>query len=549
MPSPSPATGGRLLSATLARHRWALAVAAVLFAAHQVGEALVPVTIGLVIDHAVAGGTATDILRWLAVLAAVFVLLSVTYRFGARAATRAAQDSSHRLRMRLTDRILDPGGGLAGRWHPGELVSIASSDADRVGGFLGRLAGAFSALCAVLFAAVVVLRISWLLGLLVLLGAPVLLVLTHRLSARYEARSGVEQQHAARTAARATDLITGLRVLRGIGAAATASARYRADSAGTRDASIAAARTSAAVNGLAALCNGCYLAAIALVGGRLTISHAISVGSVISALGLAQFLIGPLTGLTSISVARARALASAKRIAAVLAAPPAVRTGHRSLDRDLPGELRIERLRHGDDLPEVDLTVPAGSLTGVVTEHPAQVRAVLACLSRQAEPDAGRILLDGVDIATLDPAVRAGALVVSDDATLFAGTVTDNVAAAAARPDAVAAAMVATTVDEVLAALPDGADTEVGERGYALSGGQRQRVALARALATDPPVLVLRDPTSAVDSVTEAAIAAGLGRLRRGRTTVVFTTSPVLLAGCDRVVHLAPAGNASAVAR
>jgi putative ABC transport system ATP-binding protein len=101
--------------------------------------------------------------------------------------------------------------------------------------------------------------------------------------------------------------------------------------------------------------------------------------------------------------------------------------------------------------------------------------------------------------------------------------------------------MTASTVDEVLDALPDGAATEVGERGYALSGGQRQRVALARALATEAPVLVLRDPTSAVDSVTEAAVARGLAELRRGRTTLVFTTSPVLLAACDRTVPLAAA--------
>jgi putative ABC transport system ATP-binding protein len=540
MSSPDPGTGGRLLAATLARHRAALAAAALLFAAHEVGEALVPVTIGLVVDHAVDGGGTGDILRWLVVLAAVFVLLSLTYRFGARAAVRAAQHGAHRLRLRLTDRILDPAGGVTDRWHPGELVSIASSDADRVGRFLGTVAGGFSAVCAVAFAAVVVLRISWPLGLLVLAGAPVLLAVTHRVSRRFEARSGAEQQAAARTAALATDLVTGLRVLRGIGAAGAASDRYRRDSARSREASIAAARTSASVRGLAALCNGCYLAAIALVGGRLAVEGTISAGSVISALGLAQFLIGPLTGLTSLSVARARALASARRIAAVLAAPPAVAVGTGTPDPAGAGELRIEGLRTGT-LAGVDLTVPAGSLTGVVTDRPADLHALLACLSRQAEPQAGRILLDGVDLATLDPARRAATLVVSDEPTLFAGTVADNVAAAAAGPAAVTAAMTASTVDEVLDALPDGASTEVGERGYALSGGQRQRVALARALATEAPVLVLRDPTSAVDSVTEAAVARGLAELRRGRTTLVFTTSPVLLAACDRTVPLAAA--------
>jgi putative ABC transport system ATP-binding protein len=96
--------------------------------------------------------------------------------------------------------------------------------------------------------------------------------------------------------------------------------------------------------------------------------------------------------------------------------------------------------------------------------------------------------------------------------------------------------MAAARADQVIEALPDGAHTAVSEQGRSLSGGQRQRVALARALAADPPVLVLHDPTTAVDSVTEAEIAAGLRAVRRNRTTIAVTSSPALLAVADRVV-------------
>ena len=137
------------------------------------------------------------------------------------------------------------------------------------------------------------------------------------------------------------------------------------------------------------------------------------------------------------------------------------------------------------------------------------------------------------------------------EAELFDGSLGDNVRAAApqdAAAERVDAALAAADVADVAAALPGGLDGALGERGRSLSGGQRQRVALARALAADAAVLVLHDPTTAVDAVTEARIAARLRGLRAGRTTIVVTSSPALLAAADRVVLVA-AGRASAIGR
>jgi putative ABC transport system ATP-binding protein len=137
--------------------------------------------------------------------------------------------------------------------------------------------------------------------------------------------------------------------------------------------------------------------------------------------------------------------------------------------------------------------------------------------------------------------VRAAILVAAHNTDLFEGSVIDNVMAAV--PGTTGSAGVervlsAAAADEVARSLPHGVDTVIAERGRSLSGGQRQRVALARALATDPPVLLLQDPTTAVDAMTEARIAAGIREIRRGRTTIMVTTSPVLLAVTDRVVVL-----------
>jgi len=134
-------------------------------------------------------------------------------------------------------------------------------------------------------------------------------------------------------------------------------------------------------------------------------------------------------------------------------------------------------------------------------------------------------------------AARRAVLVARHDAALFEGTLADNLLTEAERDEAsLLPALVASAADEVRDTMPDGLGTEIGERGRTLSGGQRQRVALARALAAEPTVLVLHDPTTAIDAATEDRIAAGLDRHRAGSSTLLVTSSPALLARCDRVL-------------
>ena len=174
--------------------------------------------------------------------------------------------------------------------------------------------------------------------------------------------------------------------------------------------------------------------------------------------------------------------------------------------------------------------VAAGEHLGLVVPDPAEADALVDVLARRAPGD---VRFDGVplDAFAIDTAHRL-VLVADHDADLFEGSVAENVGTI---DDAVLAAAGA---DEAVEALPGGLDAPVGERGRRLSGGQRQRIALARALAADAPVLVLHEPTTAVDTVTEARIAAGVRELRAGRTTLVIASSPALLAVCDRVLVL-----------
>ncbi|MFB9531180.1 ABC transporter ATP-binding protein [Nonomuraea roseola] len=535
------------------------AAGALLAAGHQTGEALVPVMVGVVIDEAISPGDGGALLLWIAALAVVFAGLSSSYRFSFRAAERASEQAAHRLRIELTERVLEPRGGAETGRLPGELVAVATSDAKRVGAVNVAMAAAVAALAGLLAGGIALLRVSLPLGLLVLLGIPPLLMLAHLLGKPLERRSGAEQERAARASGVAADLIAGLRVLKGIGAENAAVARYRRTSRDALAATLRAARAQAWHDGGMLVLTGLFIAVVALVGGRLAAQGDITVGQLVAAVGLAQFLLSPLSILAWANGEFAQGRASAARIASVLSSPPAVTGGEAAPARPVRGAIALREVSYGA-LRAVSFEAAPGELLGVVTRDAAVAHALLRVLGRTADPDAGVVELDGTPLTGLDPAELRRAIVVAEhDADLFEGTLLDNITAATPEPATPATgtpgpgtpstsappetpvpetAMVAAGADEVAGALPYGLSTPLTERGLSLSGGQRQRVALARALAADPPVLVLHDPTTAVDAATEARIADGVRAARQGRTTIMVVTSPALLAAADRVVFV-----------
>ncbi|MEW2068744.1 ABC transporter ATP-binding protein [Streptomyces sp. NPDC007346] len=530
-------TSGRgVIRRAVTGQRRDVVVGSLLGAAHQTGEALVPVLIGLIVDRAVVRPDGGALAAWLVVLAAVYAMLSYGFRFGARAGERAAEQAAHRLRLDVVGRVLAPHGGAEAGRPPGALVNVATEDARRVGAFNMALTLGIAAVVGVVAGAVLLLRASVPLGLLVLIGAPLLMALGHFLARPLEHRSGAEQERAAHASGVAADLVAGVRVLKGLRAERAAVTRYRATSQASREANVRAARAAALQTGLMLTLTGAFIALVALVGGRLVLSGSIGLGALVSAVGLALFLPGPIAVLAWVGVELARARASAARIADVLAAPGETTGGTAEPAAPTPGELRLRGLGHAG-LDGIDLTVRPGEHLGIVVTDTADAATLLHCLARRCDPDRGRVELDGTPVTELAPAALRSALLVAEhDAQLFDGTLLDNVTAAAPAGADPRPAMDAAAVDEVAATLPGGTAGRIGERGSSLSGGQRQRVALARALAADRAVLVVHDPTTAVDAATEARIAAGIRRARTGRTTVLVTSSPALLAATDRVV-------------
>ena len=445
---------------------------------------MVPVVVGVTIDRAIVTGDAAALALWLGVLAATFAVLSFSYRFGDRCTERASETAAHDLRLALARRTLHPRGGAADGRQAGELLSICTSDASRVGEINAIIGFAASAIAGIGVAAAALLQISLVLGALVLIGLPPLLVLIQLLGRPLVRRAASEQTEAAGATGVATDLIAGLRVLKGIGAEAAAIERYRASSRQSLAATLRAARAEAAVTGVGVLLTGAFLALVALVGGRLVADGRIGLGEFIAAVGLTGFLTGPLSLTSSVVAGFARARASSERVAAVLGAPEAVSGGSQPPSQPPVGAVSLRSIRHRG-LAGLSLEVGAGEHVAIVALDAADGAALVELLVRAADPEGGGLELDGVAYTSLDPALLRGAVRVSaHDAELFDGSLSDNVRAAAPA-DRIAAALSAADVADVAAALPGGLDASLGERGRSLSGGQRQRVALARALASD----------------------------------------------------------------
>ncbi|GGF55050.1 ABC transporter permease [Marmoricola endophyticus] len=503
-----------------------------LLAAWQVCETLVPAAIGLVIDRGVATGSVGGLVLGLAALIAVFAVLSNGYRFGSRFVVRGIEEEGHLLRTELAAHLLDPR-GVRTPLLSGETLSLATSDATLVPMVFRQLGFAVAATAGLVVAATYVLLVDVRVGLLVLLGVPAVVAIVQLVSPVVARRTHTQQERTAAASGLAGDLLSGLRALKGIGGEDVAARRYAGASADARDATIRLARSWGALDGLTLALSGLLLAAVTLLAGLRALDGDISVGELVALVGITQFLAEPLTALGSLSAQFARSRASAQRIADLLAAPPLLPSG----DATPVGDLRLDGVV-ADPLAGLDLAPGDGELVAVAVEDPDSAEALGAVLSALRPTEQGAATLGDVPLAEVDARHRrAHLLVAPHHATVFEGTLRSAVdPGSELSAERLEEVLAASAADEVVSLHPDGLERAVRAAGTSLSGGQRQRLALARALAADPPVLVLQDPTSAVDAVTEQNVADGVRRVRAGRTTIVLTTSPALLAAADRVL-------------
>ncbi|MEU6697820.1 ABC transporter ATP-binding protein [Pseudonocardia sp. NPDC046786] len=537
----APGIGPRRFTARVAAAAPRLTVpAAALAIVQHVATALIPVIMGLAIDRALQTGDLVALAGWLALLGITFVCLAVAFRVSAFLAARAMQTVEHRLRSTLSGSVLHPADGRV-RQPDGVVLSTATNDLTRLSTAVNLGVYPVGELAGITFVAVSLLVIHWPLGVAALLGAPVVVWLMSALSGPFARTARQAQSLLAAAVGRATDLVTGYRVVKGVRAEEEATLRYRTESRAARAGAFtnlgALGRYLAGSNTV----SGLFVAGIAGLAGFHAVAGQITIGELIAVAGLTQALLPPLNLLTANAGAVwAAAVGSGGRVLDLLrAAGDAPEPAAPPPGPDTPPV--VEVLLRGTPEDRERIRIEPGALVGLHADDDLANAIVASFLAPRSADRAAEVLLDGVPAAELDPAgYRAAVVVAPHEAALFSGTVAENLdLPGTAGPDR-ATALWAAACDDFVSGAPDGLDTQVGENGNRLSGGQRQRLALARAYARDALVLVLHEPTTAVDSVTGAAIADRLRRVRARRSTFLVTSSPALLARCDRVVELGP---------
>ena len=288
-------------------------------------------------------------------------------------------------------------------------------------------------------------------------------------------------------------------------------------------------------------------AAILLYGGNQVVDGALSIGVLASFVFYLQTFFDPIQSLSQLYTTYQAGMAALDKIFELLDEKPDI--ADRPASIELPrvrGEIRFEDVTfsYGGDaiaLDDVSLVVPPGQTLALVGETGAGKSTLAKLVARFYDPDDGRVLIDGYDLRDVtERSLRSQLGIVPQESFLFSGTIGDNIAFG--RPDAtddeVRAAAQAVGAHEFIERLPDGYDTEVGERGGHLSAGQRQLVAFARAAAADPRILILDEATSNVDVRTESQIEHGLRRLLAGRTAIVIAHRLSTIRGAGRIVVL-----------
>uniref|UniRef100_A0AAU1LLV7 ABC transporter ATP-binding protein/permease n=1 Tax=Streptomyces sp. NBC_00148 TaxID=2903626 RepID=A0AAU1LLV7_9ACTN len=509
---------------------------------HQCAIAGLPLGVGLAVQ-AVVERSGRDLAFAGVLIVALGVLIAVGDTMLHRTAVTNWITAAARVQQLLARKTAELGSALTRRVAAGEVVAVSTGDVEKIGWFVEALSRfAAAALALVLICVGLVLYLPSL-GVLVAVAVPALALAVLPLLPRATRRADIQREKAGHATELASDTVAGLRVLRGIGGEELFLGRYRRASQEVRKAAVRSARMWALISAIQVLLPGVLLIALVWYGATLVQDGRIEVGQLVTVYSAATLMLFPLRHFEEIAMAYSFSRPSAQRAVRVL-----------SLKRSDQASTLEAQVPEGDLYdPMTGLLAPRGLFTAVVCGDPDAAGRLADRLGGHAEPDEDAsgpvpsVLLGGVALDELPlGSARTAVLVQDKDPVLLSGTLRELLdvpsSGAVAADDALAAAQCADVLDALAQASVDAdgdpMNTRITERGRSLSGGQRQRLALARSLVTDPEALVLDEPTSAVDSHTEARVAAGVKRLREGRTTVAFSSSPLLLDLADRVVLL-----------
>jgi ATP-binding cassette subfamily B protein len=514
----------------------------------QAGAVSAPLMVKYSIDHGVLTKDRHALLIWLGALLGVGLLEMTAGAVRHLYAIRNRARSDARVRDAIFAHALRLDASYHDRVGPGELMSRASSDSEHVARMMDSIGHTIGYVLTVFAVAIVLLVLDWRLALVVLIPLPLISFAGWAYSRRYHARTERLQERWGQAATLVEETVSGIRVVKGLGAGGPLAAEFRRRSRSIVDRALDIARLDAVFMPTLEFLPMLGLIAVLWLGGRRVINGDLSLGSFVAFNAYIGMLVWPLRVLGQRVTTLQKAVGASARISEVLDAEPQLRDPRHPepLERPVRGDVRLSGVQFGHEgghpvLDGLDLHVAPGESVALVGATGSGKSTVAGLLARLYDPDAGSVSLDGHDVRQLRIAdVRGAVALVFEETFLFTDTVRENIRFA--RPDAgdedVERAAELAGAAGFIADLPDGYGTLLGERGFSLSGGQRQRVAIARAILANPAVLVLDDATSAVDATKEHEIRAALTTVMSGRTTLVIAHRPATIALADRVAVL-----------
>jgi ABC-type multidrug transport system fused ATPase/permease subunit len=502
----------------------------------MVSQALIWAAVGAAIDHGVIPKHEGELFLWVGVVMALGLFQAVCGALRHQLAVTNWMNASYKTVQVIGHHVSKTGTAVTDEIPSGDVVNTVASDAMRIGGAYDVFARFMGAIAAWVVVSIILISSSVELGLIVLIGVPVLASFTTPLMKPLHASQAAQREAAGRLAALGSDTVAGLRILRGVGGEEVFLDSYKRQSNTVRLAGNRIAAPQAGLESGQVLLPAILTGIVTYLGAQDVMHGTLAPGQLVAFFGYATFLTTPLRTAIEYVIATTRAYVGAGRVLRILNIDPLVADPA----SPLIWPAQIDSL--DDRVSGVSLR--RGQLAAFVTETPAEASQLADRLGRFV-PDVAGVTINGTPLGLFAVSDTRRNIVVSEiEPRLFSGELRYELVPHGDISDGnIMPALEATSSLDILDALEDGLDTLVEERGRSFSGGQRQRLSLVRAILTNAEVLILVEPTSAVDTHTEGRIAARLREVRGDHTTLVATTSPLLLEKMD-VIYVVLDGRA-----
>ncbi len=537
------------LGAQFVRHGPRYALGVVLLAAYQASQYWFDTRLRSAINDALGPHHSRAVMLGLGLI--VVMLGAAVVRVLSRVVVfNAGRDAEYELRAAFDEKLLALGPSFYRRMSTGEIMSRVTNDLAQVRLLLGfGVLNVINTVFALVSALAVTIPISGRLTLAALAPLPLLLLVSRRLSHEFYTRTRDAQAAIGKMSARVQTSIAGVRVIRSFSLEEAELKAFDRTNDAYLERSLALARLRGSLGPIMQITIAVGILVVFWYGGLLVLRHELDAGGFLTFNRALSRLTWPLLSLGFVLGLVQRGRAAYDRLRDVYVAEPDIVDGPAPAPRAISGHLEVRNLTfaYGTNqvLRGVDLTLEPGRSLAIVGRTGSGKSTLAVLLARLQPTPRGCVFLDGTDVCDLPLAVVRGAVgYAQQSAFLFSTTAARNIGFPLDDPDSpesferIKHAAAEARVHDEITSLPDGYDTVVGERGVQLSGGQKQRVALAMAFVSDPRILILDDPLSAVDARTERGILEAIDRQRAQRSVLLVTHRVAAAARCDHIVVL-----------